>query len=52
MVEVTNRWDKIDTDNFRELSDYEGYKREFRNLFGFEVDGVDYEEAVETSLIL
>jgi enoyl-[acyl-carrier protein] reductase/trans-2-enoyl-CoA reductase (NAD+) len=48
MAEVTNRWEQIDTDNFRELSDYEGYKREFRNLFGFEVEGVDYEEAVET----
>lgn len=48
---VTERWDKINTDNFHELSDYAGYRRRFRNLFGFEVEGVDYDEAVETEII-
>lgn len=47
---VTERWDNIDTDNFHELSDYAGYRRRFRNLFGFEVEGVDYDEAVETEV--
>ncbi len=47
---VTERWEQIDTDNFHELSDYAGYRRRFRNLFGFEVEGVDYDEAVETEL--
>ena len=47
---VTERWGQIDTDNFHELSDYAGYRRRFRNLFGFEVEGVDYDEAVETEL--
>ena len=53
--EVTNavaeRWEQIDTDNFHELSDYAGFRRRFRNLFGFEVEGVDYDEAVETELV-
>ena len=48
---VTERWEQIDTDNFHELSDYAGYRRRFRNLFGFEVEGVDYDEAVETELV-
>ena len=48
---VTERWGRIDTDNFHELSDYTGYRRRFRNLFGFEVEGVDYDEAVETELV-
>ncbi len=48
---VTGRWDQIDTDNFLELSDYAGFRRRFRNLFGFEVEGVDYDEAVETELV-
>ena len=48
---VTERWGQIDTDNFHELSDYAGYRRRFRNLFGFEVEGVDYDEAVETELV-
>ena len=47
---VTERWEQIDTNNFHELSDYAGYRRHFRNLFGFEVEGVDYDEAVETEL--
>lgn len=48
--EVMRRWEMINTDNFRNLSDYEGFKRGFRNLFGFDVDGVDYDEAVETDV--
>ena len=47
---VTERWEQIDTDNFHELSDYAGFRRRFRNLFGFEVEGVNYDEAVETEL--
>ena len=48
---VTERWGQIDTDNFHELSDYAGYRQRFRNLFGFEVEGVDYDEAVETEFV-
>ena len=48
---VTERWGRIDTDNFHELSDYADFRRRFRNLFGFEVEGVDYDEAVETELV-
>ena len=48
--EVMRRWEMINTDNFRNLSDYQGFKRGLRNLFGFDVDGVDYEETVETDV--
>ena len=48
---VAERWEQIDTDNFHELSDYAGFRRRFRNLFGFEVEGVDYDEAIETELV-
>lgn len=47
---VTERWAQINTDNFHELSDYAGFRRRFRNLFGFEVDSVDYEATIETEL--
>ena len=46
-AEIIERWGHINTDNFREISDYEGLQHSFRNLFGFEVDGVDYDEAIE-----
>ena len=45
--EVAAIWDKIDTGNLHELSDFDGYRREFLQLFGFEVDGVDYEADVD-----
>jgi enoyl-[acyl-carrier protein] reductase/trans-2-enoyl-CoA reductase (NAD+) len=44
---VGELWARIDTDNLRELSDFDGYRREFLQLFGFEVDGVDYDADVD-----
>ncbi len=45
--EIDSVWPSITTENFRDLTDYDSYKRGFRQLFGFEVDGVDYEAPVE-----
>ncbi len=36
-------WPRVTTDNLFELTDYAGYKAEFLKLFGFGIDGVDYE---------
>ena len=46
-AEVAGLWDQIDTDSLKTLSDFEGYRREFLQLFGFEVDGVDYDADVD-----
>ncbi len=43
---VAALWQDINSDTLRQLSDFEGYKREFLQLFGFEVEGVDYEADV------
>ncbi|OAH98514.1 trans-2-enoyl-CoA reductase [Methylomonas methanica] len=43
---VTVLWEQINNDNINELSDFAGYKHEFLKLFGFEVDGVDYDADV------
>lgn len=40
---VGELWEQVATDNLNELSDFVGYRREFLQLFGFEVDGVDYD---------
>jgi len=45
-AEVADLWQQIDTDNLHQLSDFAGYRREFLQLFGFEVEGVDYEADV------
>ncbi len=39
-------WAKVTTENLKEITDYEEYKHEFLQLFGFEVDGVDYKADV------
>ncbi len=43
---VEELWPLVTDDNLNELSDFAGYKREFLRLFGFEVDGVDYDADV------
>ena len=46
-AEVAAIWEQIDTDNLKDLSDFDGYRREFLQLFGFEVHGVDYDADVD-----
>lgn len=36
-------WKQLNDDNINELTDYQGYKAEFLRLFGFGLDGVDYD---------
>ncbi len=43
---VTDIWNTVDTDTIDELTDYVGYHHEFLKLFGFDVDGVDYDADV------
>lgn len=44
--EITDIWNTVDTETIDELTDYVGYHAEFLKLFGFGVDGVDYDEDV------
>lgn len=41
-------WPKITTENLFDLTDYKEYKEEFLQLFGFGIDGVDYDADVDT----
>ena len=49
-AEVGALWPQITTENLGSITDFAGFQREFRGLFGFEVDGIDYEEPTETDL--
>lgn len=40
-------WPQVNSDNLHELSDFSAYKSEFLRLFGFDIDGVDYEQDVD-----
>jgi enoyl-[acyl-carrier protein] reductase/trans-2-enoyl-CoA reductase (NAD+) len=43
-VQIAELWAKADTENLPQLGDLLGYKKDFYNLFGFDVVGVDYEK--------
>lgn len=40
---VAALWTEATTDNLAEIGDLPGYKKDFLNLFGFDVAGVDYD---------
>jgi len=41
--EVAKLWAEADTDSLTVIGDLPGYKKDFLNLFGFDVEGVDYD---------
>ncbi len=45
-AKVAELWGQATTENLTEISDLEGYRTDFFNLFGFRVPGVNYEEDV------
>lgn len=44
--EIKKRWPAVCSENLEELADIQGYWKDFYNLFGFEVDGVDYSQDI------
>ncbi|HAD08352.1 MAG TPA: bifunctional NADH-specific enoyl-ACP reductase/trans-2-enoyl-CoA reductase, partial [Porticoccaceae bacterium] len=44
--QVKELWDGVTTENLSQLSDFAGYREEFLKLFGFGVEGVDYDADV------
>jgi hypothetical protein len=42
MFKKSKLWLEATTENIPEISDLEGYRNDFHNLFGFGFDGVDY----------
>ncbi len=45
---VAQMWDQVSTENLLEFTDFEGYQQEFMRLFGFGIEGVDYDADVDT----
>ncbi len=46
-AEVAALWEKVSTENLAELSDIVGYRAEFLRLFGFGLEGINYEAEVD-----
>ncbi|OYW77497.1 MAG: trans-2-enoyl-CoA reductase [Verrucomicrobia bacterium 12-59-8] len=47
---VGQRWAEVNTENFAQLGDFEGYQTSFLRLFGFGLEGVDYDAEVDVSI--
>jgi enoyl-[acyl-carrier protein] reductase / trans-2-enoyl-CoA reductase (NAD+) len=47
---VMEQWELIDSATLEEISDIEGYRRDFFQLFGFETEGVDYDQEVDPAV--
>ncbi|MFN0077156.1 MAG: enoyl-ACP reductase FabV [Prosthecobacter sp.] len=47
---VGKRWAEVNTENFAELGDFEGYQSSFLRLFGFGLEGVDYNAEVDVNV--
>ena len=41
-AKVAALWQEAVTENLEQIGDLEGYRKDFYNLFGFDVEGVDY----------
>lgn len=46
-AKVSAIWEQVNSANLDELTDFKGYQQEFFKLFGFGLDGVDYEADVD-----
>lgn len=47
---VIDVWQQVTTENLNELTDLAGYRHYFYELFGFELDGVDYAVDVDAGI--
>ncbi len=47
---VGQRWAEVNTENFAQLGDFEGYQTSFLRLFGFGLEGVDYNAEVDVGI--
>lgn len=45
--EVSRLWQQVTSENIQQLGDIEGYWKEFYEMFGFGIPGVDYEADVD-----
>ena len=48
--EVMTKWNILTNENLKEFADLQGFRNDFLRLFGFGIQGVNYEEDVEHQL--
>ena len=50
--QVTELWPQVTTDNLQDVSDYAGFRLSFNQLFGFDVEGIDHDQPVESEVMI
>jgi enoyl-[acyl-carrier protein] reductase/trans-2-enoyl-CoA reductase (NAD+) len=50
-TEVKRRWPEVTTENLHELADFTGFRADFLRIFGFGIEGVDYDAEVDPQSI-
>lgn len=48
--QVEELWPQVTTENLHDISDFKGFRTEFMQLFGFNVEGVDYDADVDAEV--
>ncbi len=48
--EIVEVWKELSSDNIETLTDIKGYREEFYQLFGFDIDGIDYTQDVDVEV--
>jgi enoyl-[acyl-carrier protein] reductase/trans-2-enoyl-CoA reductase (NAD+) len=51
-ADIAERWAQVTTESLHKYGDFDGFRRRFRQLFGFDVDGVDYDRPVTVDVPL
>ncbi|PWU06200.1 MAG: bifunctional NADH-specific enoyl-ACP reductase/trans-2-enoyl-CoA reductase [Verrucomicrobia bacterium] len=46
-AKIKELWPTVTTESLDQLTDFKGYQKEFLKLFGFEIEGIDYDKEVE-----
>jgi enoyl-[acyl-carrier protein] reductase/trans-2-enoyl-CoA reductase (NAD+) len=49
-AEVDKLWEQVSTENLSSIGDIAGYRSEFMKLFGFGVEGIDYDQDVDPNV--
>lgn len=48
--EVAALWEKVNSENIDAISDIKGYREEFFKLFGFGIEGIDYDADIDVNI--
>ncbi len=50
-AKIKEMWPKVTSENFHEMSDFKAYRHEFLRLFGFDIEGVNYDAEVDPTTV-